>query len=250
MLIDVNPTTCAQCGASIDPLALACPFCKRTTPAGVADRQRYEHAAAAQASYEAYARQQQFVAAQTMLASTSTQSLVGALMSFAVCCLPVSVFAIVQGVRARGMAAKLGVPVPSKAVAGLVLGIVASLTSTSIYVWSGITAQQDKEESEVRIAVLEKQIGPRAGSPVLERSVACGLAEIHARRTGWDGKSGPSLHTYVCDGRLERTSETSVDLEDFRFSFGSTAHPYDVHVCFVRGAKWYVKKMQEERCTP
>jgi len=64
------------------------------------------------------------------LASMSTQSLVLSLVGGFLCCVPSGLAAIVQALRSRALAKRLGVPFPDRALVGLWLGVLGSLSSS------------------------------------------------------------------------------------------------------------------------
>jgi hypothetical protein len=241
----VTPVKCAQCGAMIDPLALACPYCRFTTPAGVAAHQRAEQERHSQAQWHAQAQYQQQVVANRRLDSASTQSLVWSLVAIVLCCTPMSVVGIVMGARARTIAAQTSAPVPGKATAGLVLGILGTLWSLGFFAWAMIQSQMDEEATGERIATIEKQLGDKASQAELSHDTACDLAEVYTLRNGWAGNRGHSLKDFECVGKLTPTRDRA-ELEDFQFRYLGSS--YRVHACFKRGAKWYVTELRNDAC--
>jgi hypothetical protein len=241
----VTPVKCAQCGAMIDPLALACPYCRFTTPAGVVAHQRAEQERQSQAQWHAHAHYQHQVVANRRLDSASTQALVWSLVGIVLCCTPMSVVGIVMGARARTIAAQTSAPVPGKATAGLVLGILGALWSLGFFGWAMIQSQMDEEATGERIAAIEKRVGAKASQAALSHDTACDLAEVYALRNGWAGNRGQSLKDFECVGKLTPTGDRA-ELEDLQFRhLGSS---YRVHACFKRGAKWYVTELRDGAC--
>jgi len=244
----VMPVKCAQCGALIDPLALACPYCRFTTPAGVAARQRAEAEAQQRAQWEAHAHYQQQASTNRQVQSSSTHALIWSIAGTVLCCLPLGVVGIVFGARARSLAKRLGTPPPARATIGLALGILSCVLSVAFGVYAVVQSQIDKEKTEQRIAALEKSLGTAPSAPALERSTACGLAEVYALRTGWDGRQGYSLEGFECTGKVRRQGDRA-ELDDFRFRIGTDASKrFDLRVCFKRGAAWYVSEMRDGPC--
>lgn len=239
------PPKCLQCGALIDPLALACPYCRFTTPAGIAAKQREEHEARVRAQWAEHAQHQHQIAGSRRLDSTATQSLIWSIVGTLLCCLPVGVVGIVMGVRARTMAAQAKVDVPAKATVGLVLGIFSCVSSLAFFTYAMISSSMAKDDADERISAIEKRIGTKSSSAVLDRDTACGLAEIHARQRGWAGNEGYTLEHFECVGKLT-THADEAELEDFRFQHHSV--PYQLHACFKRGGTWYVSEMTDGEC--
>jgi len=239
---------CGQCGANIDPLATACPFCKLTTPVGVAEHQRAQHESRTRAQWEAHTTAAQNAAWKAQVSSASTQSLAFSLAGMVLCCLPSGIAAIVQGLRARAMAKKHGVPVPATATIGLVIGAVSLVTSIAAIVYLNREIEEDKARTKQRITALEQQIGAKAATPALDHATACGLAEKYALENGWDKTSGHQLQQFSCVGKLTAEAE-SARLDNVRFANGSTKH--DVAVCFRRGQVWYVTEITKATsCLP
>ena len=140
------------------------------------------------------------------------------------------------------------VPPHAKATVGLVLGVLSSVTSIGFFTWAMLEAQNQQEDTEQRIAAIEKRLGDKPSSPVLDRDTACGLAEIHARRNGWAGHQGYTLEAFECVGKIERSADRA-QLEDFRFKYRNDSNArYELNVCLKRGAQWYVGDMREGPC--
>ena len=239
---------CAQCGALIDPLALACPYCRFTTPAGVAAHQRAQAEAQQRAHWEAHAQHTQRAAANAQVGSSSTHALIWSIVGTALCCFPVGLVGIVFGVRARSLAKRLGVAPPARATLGLVLGIVSCVLSVAGLAYGIIQSQIDEDNASQRIAGLEKKLGTGPSARDLDPSTACALAEIHALRTGWDGRRGYSLDGFECFGKLRRSRDRA-ELDDFRFHPGTDPkRRFEVKVCFKRGEAWYVSEMRDGPC--
>ncbi len=275
--------TCEHCGARLDPNALACSFCKAPTPLATQVRARQEEEARVRAAWQAQSESQKAIAVQRRMESLATHALAWSIVGAFMCCLPVSAIGVVQGLRARNLANQLHMPFSGKARTGLILGILGSITSivlvtvgfvgaardqeaadariaqleTSIgprakastlglLVTVGfIGAARDQEAADARIAQLETSIGPRAKAPTLEHDVACALAEIHTRKSGFESQRGSSLDHFECVGRLSGGA-SEAQLENFRFTKSTTK--FDVNVCFKRGAQWFVQDVQRDAC--
>lgn len=244
----MTPVKCAGCGALIDPLALTCQYCRLTTPAGVAAHQRAQAEAQQRAHLEAQARFAQQATAQQQMKSASTQALLCSILGTLLCCFPVGIVGIVLGVRARSLASRLGAPPPARATLALALGILSSVLSVAVLAYGFIQSGIDEENAKHRIATLEQELGAGPSRNELDRSTACGLAELHALRTGWDGRRGHSLAGFECLGKVRRSGDRA-ELDDFRFHPSTdTKRRFEVRVCFKRGAVWYVSEMREGAC--
>lgn len=230
---------CSRCGATIDPLALACPFCKLTTPAGVMAEERRREEARVRAGYEAHASVHRQHAEHRRLMGTANQALVFSLLGIVLCCLPTGIVGIVQGARARAMAKAANVPPPGRATVGLVLGIVSIVSSIGFIVFIELGVQEDKKVANARIDAIEASVGARAANAALERDVACGLAEQYVLRNGFGGNRGYSIAGFDCPGRVRVTSGEAAELDTFRFTHGSS-DKFETVACFKRGAKWFV----------
>lgn len=244
----MTPVKCAQCGALIDPLALSCQYCRFTTPAGVAAQQRAEADAQRRAQWEAHAHHSQQAATNRQLDSSATHALIWSIAGAVLCCLPLGVVGIVFGARARALAKRLGTAPPARATIGMVLGIVSCVLSVAMVVFAVVQSQIDEEETQKRISTIEKQLGTAPSAPTLDRTTACGLAEVYALRTGWDGRRGYSLEAFECLGKLRQDGDRA-ELDDFRFRIDTDQKKrFDLHVCFKRGGAWYVRDMRDGAC--
>lgn len=237
--------TCEHCGARLDPNALACSFCKAPTPLATQVRARQEEEARVRAAWQAQSESQRSSALQKQMESLGTHALVWSIVGVFLCCLPVSAIGVVQGMRARGLATQLRLPLPGRATTGIILGILGSLTSVALLTVGFIGSAQDQKAADARIAQLETSIGPRAKASTLEHDVACALAEIHARKSGFETQRGSSLDHFECVGRLSGGA-SEAQLENFRFTKSTTK--FDVNVCFKRGAQWFVQDVQRDAC--
>lgn len=240
-----GPQTCAQCGAMIDPLALACPYCKFTTPQGViAHRQQQAHAQH-QAQWAAHAHHVQTSVAGARMKSTATQSLVFGILGLILFCTPLGIVGILQWFRARGMAREAHAKIPTVATAGLVLSIVSLVTSVGGIALLNRDLAEDEAAAEKRAAAIEARLGSRPNATVLDRQTACDLAEAHIWREG-DGRIANHLVRNVdCMGTVSVEGERA-DLDLVRVK--SSTQKYDSHVCFRRGGKWFVERVQSTSC--
>lgn len=238
---------CEHCGAVLSPQAMACSFCQAPTAAAIRARQQAEYEQHQRAQQVAMAAQLERSAGLNRLQSTSTQSMWWSIAGLVVCCMPVALVGLVQGLRARGLAKTLNAPMPGQALTGLVLSGVGSLCSIGFYIYAIISSSQQDEAAAARIKVLDAQTQVPAMAAGLTQPTACALAEAYALKTGFAGNRGPTLDHFECLGRVVPTGDKA-DLEDFRFRKGATAK-FDVHVCFKHGARWFVTALQEAPCS-
>lgn len=232
---------CEQCGAVIDPLVFACPYCHLTTPAGAAASARQAQASQAQQQWQAAVQYQNQQATLMQLRSTANMALGLSIAGVVIFCFPLGIAAIVQAVRARLMAKAQKTEIPTRTTVALALGAVSCVLSISFIVWADLGAAEDQKRADARIAELDKQIGSKAAAPVLDHAVACQLAERNALKVGYSDVSGYSFKTFECVGRLTQTPDNAT-LEDFQ------ANKFKVSVCFKHGAVWYVGEMREDGC--
>lgn len=243
----MTPPKCAQCGATLDPLALACPYCRLTTPAGVAAERQAEQQRAHAAAWQAHAQSQHVAGAARQVESTATQAFFFSLGGL-VCCVPLSIAAVVQGIRARGMAKRFGLPTPPRATWGLALGIAFGILSVGGLIAAGFQDSAEQDEANARIKALEATAAKSAAATTLDHATACALAEIYARKTGWAGEKGHRLDRFECSGRLDASADRA-RLEDFRFHKRVGEDPaFELSVCFKRGGSWYVSKLSQGAC--
>lgn len=233
---------CELCGAPIDPLADACPFCKTMTKRGAEHRLELEYEAQARAQWEA---QRTWLAQQALVQSldrTATRSLVFSLIGLVVCCPPFGIAGIVQGLRARSMARQFSMTLPTSGRVGLVLSLLGTFTSISLLsFW-----MYQEHASRSRIEELKLRVANEVAAATLSHDAACALAEAHLVEHGHDGHPGYSLDRIECPGAV-RGGDGAAELEAFRFVWSTTSH-YEVSVCFKKGATWYVTELSKGPC--
>lgn len=230
----MTPQKCAQCGAMIDPLALACPYCRFTTPAGVAAHQQQQ----AQAHWSAHAQNVQLSAARARLGATATQALIFGILGILLFCTPLGIVGIVQGFRARAMAREAHAPMPGTATAGLILAFVSLVTSIGGIVLINRATEEDKAIAEARAAAIDKRLGDRPSAKLLDRDTACGLAEAHVFREGAQGVSNFNVKGVECVGKLSVLGDDRAELDNVWVKDSTKKH--EIKACFKRGGKWYV----------
>lgn len=237
----MTPQKCAQCGAMIDPLALACPYCRFTTPAGVAAHQQQQ----AQAQWSVQAQHAHFAAARARLGATATQTLVFGILGILLFCTPLGIVGIVQGFRARAMAREAHAPLPGTATAGLVLAILSLFTSIGGIILIDRDVQEDKAVAEQKAKAVEQRLGSKPSASVIDRDTACGVAEAHIWREGDGNMPGYQTKAIECMGKLTLEDDRAeIDLVRVKDSTRS----FDDHVCLKRGGKWYVERIGRTAC--
>ena len=177
----------------------------------------------------------------------SSLSLVAAGVGLLLFFTPVAIAGVVLGLRGRSLAKRAGVAAPVTSTLGLALGLVGTALFVVFLPWAILGIREDQAKAEARIATLERELGERPASPVLEQSTACALAELHARKNGWAHNTGSSLTDFQCAGRLVTVGEAA-KLEDLRFATGSTR--FVTNACLKRGARWYVVDLRKGECAP
>ncbi len=237
--------TCPRCGATIDPSALACPYCQTQTAYGKAHAEQqaaYQYHAAqaydAQRAAERHARQQ-------TLTKKAQHALFASLGATLTCCLPFAFVGLVMGLNVKKAARQEGMVAPASATAAVALGVFA-LASFAGVLALGLHVNQELDE---RVAELSAQLEPGRSSQTLDTATACGLIELELLQQGYAGKTGVSIAAFQCDGRLEQTGDQA-QLQDVRFRTSSDDR-HTVSGCLVRGSRWSVKELRADgSCAP
>jgi hypothetical protein len=149
------------------------------------------------------------------------------------CCFFVpSVIAVVLGFRARRMARRYDLVIPTTATLGLVFGAIGVLSGIGL-ITIGVLKdyQRDSEVEEI-----DAQLVGKLETPRLDQPTACLLAKRSLLRGEYQSKDG-SLDSFDCDGKLTVSGDEAV-LEDLRFARSSTRET--VRVCLTRGQRWSV----------
>lgn len=178
---------------------------------------------------------------QSQMQLVSTLSLVASLVGLLLFFTPIAIVAVVLGLRARSLAKRAGGLTPVTATLGVVVGVLGSATFFVFVGWAALGIRDDQAKSAARVAALERELGDRASAPILEPGTACALAELYARKNGFQNNSGQSLRDFECGGRLSAT-EGAATLEDLRFA--GIDKSYATTACLKRGTKWYVKELR------
>jgi hypothetical protein len=237
---------CQECGAVLDPSALACPYCRAPTPVAARARDEEQRRASYEAAQHAYAAEHERRVGLDRLERAASTSLWTSLGSIILCCVPVlQAVSIAMYLRARSTAKALGVPVPAKATAGLAVSLATLLGGGAFMTWAFLRDRALATAAEERIAVLEKQTAASAQATSLDAPTACALAELHTLRDGFGGERGHNLTSFQCVGRLTVQSDRA-SVEDFRFRAESHDKKFTATVCLKRGAKWFVSEMKTD----
>lgn len=240
------PEKCAQCGAMIDPLAHACPYCRFTTPAGVTARQHREAQAHHQAQWAAHAHHVNTSVATARMKSTGTQALVFGILGLILFCTPLGVVGIVQWFRARGMAREANAALPAAATVGLVLSVVSLFTSIGGFVLLDRAVQEDKAFAAQKAAQAEQRLGNRANATTLDRDAACLLTEAYVWKEGDGNVQGYQVKSFECIGKLTMEGPDKADIDLVRVK--DVSKTYQSHACLRRGGKWYVERVSSIAC--
>lgn len=227
---------CHACGAVLGSTQPACPFCGITTPYGAhLEHQAKQHALnidLLKQQQEHASDQQRRDEAKRSLDRTSKLSLIWSIAGLVMCCMFVpSVVALVFGTRARKMAHKYQLVLPTSATAGLFLGLIGLVGGVGL-IWIGVT--EDRARTQ-RIAAIDRELGDRARMPTLEHAVACLLAEKRLQQGAFRGTG--SIDAFECDGKLEQTSDHAT-LRNLRFT--KSNDNFVVKVCLEKGERWSV----------
>jgi hypothetical protein len=154
------------------------------------------------------------------------------------CCFPASALAIFFGIRTMRLAKAAGVPVPTRAVVGTVLGALW----TVFVIVAMIIGQIQQRQTAARYDVVEGRLSGKREAAQLDKSVACDLVEERILKDGFDGDQN-GLDTVKCDGELKATTDKA-SLAGVTFSFNG-GKSKSANVCYARGAtRWYVLAMR------
>lgn len=228
---------CQQCGATLTPGATQCGYCGATTQLGH-ELTRQAHAQQQHIAYQQHqvalqhqvARQHE---AQASIARTALHSLVWSSLGLLCCLIPLfGIVGIVMALRARKMAKKYGLVIPTTATLGLVVGIVSLLASVFSYTF--IVFQEIKRAD--RIEALESKLATPALAEQLTPEAACQLAELRLLKDGIGDVSGGSVEDFECTGKLQQEGDTAV-LDDYAFQASSKGRAH-VKVCYRKGTRW------------
>ena len=228
---------CQQCGATLTPGATQCGYCGAITQLAH-ELSRQAHAQQQHVAYQQHqvalqhqvARQHE---AQASIARTALHSLIWSCLGLLCCIIPLfGIVGIVMALRARKMARKYGLVIPTTATLGLVVGIFSLLASVFSYTF--IVIQETKRAD--RIDTLESKLSSTALAEQLTPEAACHLAGLRLLKDGIGDVSGGSVEDFECTGKLQQAADTAV-LDDYGFQAGSKGRAH-VKVCYRRGTRW------------
>jgi len=228
---------CQQCGAALTPGATQCGYCGATT-ALAHDLSRQAHAQQQHLAYQQHqvalqhqvARQHE---AQASITRTALHSLIWSSLGLLCCLIPLfGIVGIVMALRARKMAKKYGLVIPTTATLGLVVGAFSLLASVFSYTF--IVFQEIKRAD--RIEELEVKLASAALAEHLTPEAACHLAELRLLKDGVGDVSGGSVEDFECTGKLQQEGDSAV-LDGYGFQAGSKGRAH-VKVCYRKGTRW------------
>jgi hypothetical protein len=229
---------CAACGAILGASQANCAFCGALTPFGREQQHlAQQHAAHAHAfhlhrhhQHESDKRGE----ATRSLKRTSDASMYWGIAGWVLCCAFIpSLVAIVLGVRARKMAHRYDLVIPTTATLGLVFGALGLISGAGLIIIGVVQNHQRDAE----IAEIDGKLEGRLEAAVIDQPTACLLAKRSLLKGEFQEKDG-SLDSFDCDGKLTVSGDEAV-LENLRFS-RSSSDRNTVRVCLARGARWSV----------
>jgi hypothetical protein len=234
---------CEACGAVLGPSQPTCSFCGAITPFGVhqqhLQQQHAAHAHAFQLQREHQEGEQKRAEAQREVKRAADASLYWGIGGLLFCCAFIpSVMAIVFGLRARKLARRRDLVIPTNSTLGLAFGAVGVLAGAGI-ITIGIV---ENVKRDAEIESIDAKLEGKLEQAALTQPTACLLAKRSLLKGEFkDSNSAPD--TFDCDGKLTVTGEKAV-LEDLRFKRSSTQER--VRVCFEHGARWRVTGFRQD----
>jgi hypothetical protein len=206
-----------------------------------------EEARAREARAE-FERQQALALGKGEIQAHAQASLLWSLGALVLCCVPgPQIMAIVRYMSARAASRRLGLPMPAKGTAGLVLAVASMLAGVAFLTWAFIRSDDLEKKATARVAAIDAELASKPSAPILDVATACALAERYALTEGYDGNKGFYLTRFECAGKLSADAERA-ELEDFVFAQESNSKKYRRSACFKRGSKWYVTSLAVGRC--
>jgi hypothetical protein len=228
---------CTACGAAIGPSQPKCSYCGALTPFGqqqqALQQQQVAQAQALELHRDQQEREQKRATAMRSIKRTADASMYWGIAGWVLCCFFVPSFvALVLAVRARRMARRYDLVIPTTATLGLVFGGLGLASGVGLIT---IGVVEDYRKS-VAIEQLDQQLEGKLEAHELTQPTACLLAKRSLLKGEFQGEDR-SLDTFDCDGKLTLTGDKGV-LEDVRFSHSKDHRT--VRVCFAYGARWRV----------
>lgn len=233
---------CTACGAQLGANVPQCTFCGVVTPFGLqqqhAAQQQAAQAHAFQLHREYQEAQQKQLDANRSLKRTADASLYWGIGGIVACCFFVpSAIAMVLGLRARKMARRYDLVIPTNATMGLVLGSVGIAFGLFMV---GLVIVQNYER-EATLAEIETQLAGKLERTTIDQPTACLLAKRSLLKGEFKNSDTPP-DNFDCDGALSVDGNSAV-LEDVKFTRSSTR--FTVRACLKRGARWSVSGFRE-----
>lgn len=149
-----------------------------------------------------------------------------------------SVMAIVFGLRARKLARRRDLVIPTNSTLGLAFGAVGVLAGAGL-ITIGIVENMKRD---AEIESIDAKLEGKLEQAELTQPTACLLAKRSLLKGEFKG-SNSAPDTFDCDGKLTVKGEKAV-LEDLRFKRSSTQEK--VRVCLERGARWRVTGFRQD----
>ena len=209
-------------------------------------------AAARRAEEQARVGTQAAIARTMMLSATeqaASRSLLHGLLSLGLFCIPVfNVLGFLAYKRAQTSARAAGVPVPTRATAGLVCSVVTGVLCVLAWIWLVVEVHANDVHLEARKTELNQEIAAHPADPTLDHRLACALAELYLLSNGYDGATNGGAWTDInCAGAL-RVVKDRAELGDFKFRVSSSGGSKTATICFKKGERWFVENARATSC--
>jgi hypothetical protein len=233
---------CTACGAELGANVPQCTFCGAVTTFGLQQQHAAQHQAAQAHAFQLHreyqrAQQKQFDANRS-LKRTADASLYWGIGGLVACCFFIpSAIAMVLGVRARKMARRYDLVIPTNATIGLVLGSVG--IGFGLFMIGIVIVQNHEREST--LAEIETQLAGKLERATIDQPTACLLAKRSLLKGEFNNSDTPP-DDFDCDGALTLDGDSGV-LEDVKFTRSSTR--FTVRACLKRGARWSVSGFRQ-----
>ena len=208
--------------------------------------------AARRAEEQARVGAQAAIARTMMLSATeqaASRSLLHGLLSMGFFCIPVfNVLGLLAYKRAQSSARAAGVPVPPRALVGLVCSAVTGVLCVVCWLWMITEVHANDVHLEARKAELNREIAAHPLGPALDQPLACALAELYLLGNGYDGATNGGAWTDItCAGSL-RVVKDRAELDDFKFRVSSSGGSKTATICFKKGERWFVENARATSC--
>lgn len=229
---------CTACGAVIGPSQPTCSYCGALTAFGQQQQALHQHHAAQEHALKLHREQQEQEQkrseAARSLKKTADASMYWGIAGWVLCCFFVpSVVALSLSIRARKMARRYDLVIPTTATLGLVFGGLGLLSGAGL-ITIGVV-EDYKKSSEIER--LDRELEGKLEARALTQSTACLLAKRSLLEGEFRGEDRLP-DKFACDGKLSLDGDSAV-LEDVRFT--RSKEQTTVRVCLAYGARWRVE---------